>query len=40
MSAKFENNNLIVLNPLSKEEIKSIPLSGDGEISKIIKWTC
>ena len=37
MSAKFENNNLIVLNPLSKEEIKSIPLSGNGEISKIIK---
>ena len=37
MSAKFENNNLIVLNPLSKEEIKSIPLSVDGEISKIIK---
>lgn len=37
MSAKFENNNLIVLNPLSKDEIKSIPLTGNGEISTIIK---
>ena len=37
MSAKFENNNLIVLNPLSKEELKSIPLSSDIDINQIIK---
>ena len=37
MSAKFKNNNLIVLNPLSKEELKSIPLPSDNDINQIIK---
>ena len=36
MSAKFENNNLIVLNPLTREEEKIIPLSDKEDINKII----
>ena len=37
MSAKFENNNLIVLNPVSKEELKTIPISSNEDVNKIIK---
>ncbi len=37
MSAKFKNNKLIVLNPLSKEELRSIPLPCDNDIDKSIE---
>ena len=37
MSAKFENNNLIVLNPVSKQELKTIPISSNEDVNKIIK---
>lgn len=36
MAAKFENNNLIILNPLTNEELRSISVSTNSDINEII----